>query len=88
MSAPSPGPIQPRWMAPICLAAAAWLAWVSAAAAAAPDPASLPLADAISWEGFVNYWKHYVNSGNRVIQVVLLVMLASLFIITRGKWKK
>jgi hypothetical protein len=79
---------QPGWIYPLAIAAAAWLAWVSAATAAPPGPTALPPADSFSWSGFVEYWRHYVNNGNRVIQVVMLVAVASLFIITRGKWRK
>jgi hypothetical protein len=60
--------------------------------AAAPDAAltsGSPLfAETFSWDGFVRYWKNYVNRTDHVVQVVFLVALAALFIITRGKWRK
>ena len=71
-------------------------AWLLAALAGlfvlggpAPAAAAGPLlAERFTWDGFVHYWAGYVRNSNQVLQVVLLVMIAALFIITRGKWRK
>jgi len=49
---------------------------------------AIPMADSFSWSGFVRYWRSYANRTDHVVLVVLLVMAAALFIITRGKWLK
>jgi hypothetical protein len=40
------------------------------------------------WHGFVNYWTKFIAQRDGVTMTALLVMAVSLFIITRGKWKK
>ena len=53
--------------------------------ATAPIPGII-LANDFSWNGFVRYWKGFVNRTDHVVLVVVLVAAAALFIITRGKW--
>ncbi len=52
-----------------------------------PAP-SLVIAESVSANGFVRYWKSFANRADRVVLVVALVAAAALFIITRGKWLK
>lgn len=49
---------------------------------------AVPIADSVSWHGFVRYWKGFVKNADRVILVVGLIAAAALFIITRGRWLK
>jgi hypothetical protein len=72
----------PAWL---LLALAGLFALGDTAPAAAAGPL---LADRFTWDGFVTYWAGYVRNSDQVVQVVLLVMVAALFIITRGKWRK
>jgi len=48
----------------------------------------VPVADSVSWGGFVKYWKGFVNSTDRVILIVAVIAASALFIITRGRWLK
>jgi len=52
-----------------------------------PAP-SLVIAESVSVNGFVRYWKSFANRADRVVLVGGLVAAAALFIITRGKWLK
>src|SRR3954471_13660781 len=85
-------PTPPAWPIALGLAGVLLLLTPAAASAAGPDTplvAAAPLlADSFSWDGFVKYWSNYANRGDRVIQVVFLVLALALFIITRGKWRK
>ena len=59
-----------------------------AQSASQPMYCALPIADAVSWSGFVRYWRNFVKSTDRVVLMVGIVAAAALFIITRGKWLK
>jgi hypothetical protein len=67
--------------------------WLFAAAAilalASPAAASdgAPLFGGY-WSQFVNHWTGYFGKQNGVIMFALGLGAVSLFIITRGKWKK
>jgi hypothetical protein len=56
----------------------------SVVAAAAP----VVFAEAVSWHGFLRFWRSFVNRADRVVLVVGVVAAAALFIITRGRWNK
>jgi hypothetical protein len=81
----------------LVLAAVQFVPAASARAASPPPSHSRPalvaaspvvFADSISWNGFVRFWRGFVNRADRVILVVGLVAAAALFIITRGRWLK
>ena len=40
------------------------------------------------WTGFWEHWSSYFKQQNGVVMIALGVGVVSLFIITRGKWKK
>jgi hypothetical protein len=40
------------------------------------------------WQGFVEFWSGTFKKQNGVVMFALLVGALSLFIITRGKWRK
>jgi hypothetical protein len=40
------------------------------------------------WRGFIKWWVELFKSQNGVVMIALGVGVVSLFIITRGKWKK
>ena len=40
------------------------------------------------WQGFVDFWSGSLRKQNGVVLFALGVAAVSLFIITRGKWKK
>jgi hypothetical protein len=40
------------------------------------------------WAGFVDHWTGYFQKQSGVVLIALGVAAASLFIITRGKWRK
>lgn len=40
------------------------------------------------WTNFVKWWGNLFASQSGVVMVAVLVGAASLFIITRGKWRK
>lgn len=67
-------------------AAAAALA-ASAAPAAAADAPPAPLLGGY-WHEFVDHWLGQLKHQNGVVLFALGVGAVSLFIITRGKWKK
>jgi hypothetical protein len=46
------------------------------------------IADSVSVNGFVRYWKSFANRADRVVLIVAIVAAAAVFIITRGKWLK
>ena len=50
--------------------------------------APTPVFASAYWTGFKRFWFDYVAQADGVVLVALLVGLASLFIITRGKWLK
>ncbi|HEY8505518.1 MAG TPA: hypothetical protein VIL46_13120 [Gemmataceae bacterium] len=62
------------------------------AAAPAPGPAPAVLADTTSlkayWYGFLRYWSKSLVEQDGIILTVVVVMVVSIFIITRGKWRK
>jgi hypothetical protein len=76
-----------RRLRPLALAllVAAGLALTPAPAAAA-DPAG-PVFGGY-WTGFVDFWTGAVKKQNGVVLFVLGIGAVSLFIITRGKWRK
>jgi hypothetical protein len=40
------------------------------------------------WARFKDHWLGFFQKQNGIIMLVLLVGAASIFVITRGKWKK
>ncbi|VTS08154.1 hypothetical protein [Tuwongella immobilis] len=40
------------------------------------------------WEGFKEYWWGFVRRQDGAVLLVLCVGAASIFLVTRGKWKK
>ncbi len=40
------------------------------------------------WDNFRSYWGRTLGTDNGIVMTVLVVGAISLFIITRGKWKK
>jgi hypothetical protein len=49
----------------------------------------LPLAERITWAGFVNYWTTYIRGTDRILQVVLLLGAVSVYIImSGGHWRR
>jgi hypothetical protein len=56
------------------------------AAAAGQSPA--PLLASNYWEGFIDFWTGAFKKQNGVVMAAIGVGIASLFIITRGKWQK
>jgi hypothetical protein len=40
------------------------------------------------WVGFKRFWTEYITQVDGVVIIAILVGLAALFIITRGKWVK
>jgi hypothetical protein len=56
-------------------------------ATAAPPPAAV-FARESYWSGFVDFWTSRIKQQNGIVMVALGVGAVSLFIITRGKWKK
>ena len=69
----------------LILAAFALLALAMPASAA--DPSSAPLFGGY-WSSFLDHWGDYFKKQNGVIMAALGLGVVSLFIITRGKWKK
>ena len=57
-------------------------------AAAAGPPSSAAFAKTDYWEGFVEFWTGRLAKTDGVVLLALAVGCVSLFIITRGKWKK
>jgi hypothetical protein len=47
-----------------------------------------PPAHAGFWYGFKRYWTDYFGQQNGVVMTALVIGALSIFIITRGKWKK
>ena len=72
------------------------LAVVVLALAASPVAAATPLPDAVPsiplfagyWQEFLDYWVGALKKQNGIIMVALGLAATSLFIITRGKWRK
>jgi hypothetical protein len=64
--------------------------WKPAALAAAgclllaPTPAHA----STYWYAFKKFWSNFLGDQNGVVMTVLIIGLISLFIITRGKWRK
>ena len=71
---------------PMLLAALALLV-LALPASAADAPSSAPLF-AGYWSSFIEHWGNYFKKQNGVIMAALGLGAVSLFIITRGKWKK
>lgn len=71
------------------LAALAALA-VAASPAAAADASPALFAGAFGgyWQGFVEFWTGMLKKQNGIVMFALGVGAVSLFIITRGKWRK
>ena len=40
------------------------------------------------WTGFKKFWGGYVAQQNGVVMTALIVGVISVFIVTRGRWKK
>jgi hypothetical protein len=72
------------------LAYAAVILAMSASPLAAADPGSASTTPLVAsyWDGFVDHWMSAIKKQNGVILVALGVGAVSLFIITRGKWRK
>jgi len=70
---------------PLFVAALAVLAF-ALPASAADAPSSAPLLG--YWSAFIEHWGNYFKKQNGVIMAALGLGAVSLFIITRGKWKK
>lgn len=71
---------------PMLLAALALLV-LALPASAVETPSSAPLFGSY-WSSFIEHWGNYFKKQNGVIMAALGVGVVSLFIITRGKWKK
>jgi hypothetical protein len=70
----------------ILFAALALLA-LAAPVAAADSPSPAPLFGGY-WAEFVEHWRGFFQNQNGIVMTALGVGALSLFIITRGKWKK
>lgn len=68
------------------LAAVAVLASPTPAAAADGAPAVFALSE--YWHGFVEFWGGMLKKQNGIVMFALGIGAVSLFIITRGKWRK
>ena len=56
-----------------------------------PSPAAASAGGAVFggyWQGFIDHWFGYFAKQQGVVLIALGVGVVSLFIITRGKWKK
>ena len=75
-----------RWMFLSCIAIFACMICVNPVGAA---PSSL-MASGFGryWEGFKEYWISFIRRQDGVMLVALVVGAVSIFILTRGKWKK
>lgn len=71
---------------PMLLAAFAVLA-IALPASAADTSSHAPILGSY-WSAFVEHWGNYFKKQNGVIMAALGLGAVSLFIITRGKWKK
>jgi uncharacterized membrane protein len=40
------------------------------------------------WYGFKKFWNAFLGDQNGVVVTIIIIGLISLFIITRGKWRK
>lgn len=40
------------------------------------------------WTSFKKYWSDYVGQQNGIVMTVLVVGVISVFIVTRGRWRK
>ena len=69
------------------LVALALVATIAPAFAATPSPAATPLFGGY-WSSFLEHWGGVFKKQNGMILAVLCLGAVSLFIITRGKWKK
>jgi hypothetical protein len=70
----------------LALFGAATLALFLAPAVASAAP---PLAERLTWNGFVEYWSRPIRGVSSVIQVVGLVAVGALLIImSGGRWKR
>jgi hypothetical protein len=56
--------------------------------AAAAPPAAAVFARESYWDGFADFWVGRLKRQDGIVMVALGVGVVSLFIITRGKWKK
>jgi hypothetical protein len=83
--AASPGP---RLRAIAALAAAAVLLCPAPAPAADASPVLFAGTFGGYWQGFMDFWAGTLKKQNGVVMFALLVGAVSLFIITRGKWRK
>ena len=71
---------------PLVLAAFTLLA-LALPASAADAPSAAPLFGGY-WSDFIEHWGNYFKKQNGVVMAALGLGAVSLFIITRGKWKK
>lgn len=62
----------------------------SPAPASAADTSAVLFAGTFGgyWQGFIDFWAGMLKKQNGVVMFALLVGALSLFIITRGKWRK
>ena len=84
-------PRRPSWIGLAALAGLGLLC--SGAAAVAAEPGAGPLLAAEFsfrgyWHGFVEFWLGGLKKQEGVVLVALGVAAVTLFIITRGKWRK
>ncbi|HET6573627.1 MAG TPA: hypothetical protein VFG68_08505 [Fimbriiglobus sp.] len=77
-----------RSFRPLLAAALFGLALTPAALPAAGPGSAAAFAKASYWDGFSEFWTGRVKRTDGVVILALGVGAASLFIITRAKWKK
>jgi hypothetical protein len=75
-----------RWL--LLLAAAAFALTAGPASAAPGDVAGATPLFGGYWRAFLDHWGGVLQQQNGIIMVALGLGAVSLFIITRGKWKK
>lgn len=78
--------LRPTLPALAAVAALAVLLCPAPAAAADGSPAVFALGS--YWQGFVEYWGGMLKKQNGIVMFALGIGALSLFIITRGKWRK
>jgi threonine/homoserine/homoserine lactone efflux protein len=66
---------------PVALAATGFLLFI-------PSPSFAQTSGSAYWHGFKKFWLQLAGQQNGVVMATLVVGAISLFIITRGKWRK
>ena len=77
-----------RPLTALALLAVAAVLLTPAAASAADGSAPLGMMFHSYWRGFLDFWGGSLKKQNGIVLAALGVGVISLFIITRGKWKK